>query len=91
MPLPFEALEIAFNFIDSLSEREHVVADRVVHAFQRFDASCDAGPKSSQYAHVRLHIGVYDWSPELGVSVRANLNSIPNDVALALSPCFSGD
>ena len=36
MVLPFEVLHVAFKLIDALSEREHVVAGRVIHAFQRF-------------------------------------------------------
>jgi hypothetical protein len=33
MQLPFETIQVAFKLFDALSEREHVVADRVVHAF----------------------------------------------------------
>ena len=45
MQLPFEVLHLAFKLIDALSEREHVVAGRVVHAFQRFGEPGNLGPK----------------------------------------------
>jgi hypothetical protein len=46
MVLPFEVLNVAFKLIDALSEREHVVAGRVIHAFQRFGEPRNLGPKS---------------------------------------------
>jgi hypothetical protein len=36
MQLRFEMLHVAFKLSDALSEREYVVAGRVVHAFQCF-------------------------------------------------------
>jgi len=44
MLLPFEAIQAAFKLIDSLSDREHVVADRIVDAFQRFGEARNLGP-----------------------------------------------
>ena len=44
MQLPFEVFQVALELVDTLSEREHVVAGRIVHAFQRFEDSDNPGP-----------------------------------------------
>jgi hypothetical protein len=42
--MPFMVRDIAFKFIDALLEREHVVAGRVVDAFQCCGEARDFGP-----------------------------------------------
>src|SRR5690348_5336660 len=44
MQLSFGVLQVALELVDTLAEREHVVAGRIVDAFQRFDDPDNLAP-----------------------------------------------
>jgi hypothetical protein len=44
MQLPFEVFDFAFKLFDARSKSEHVVAGRVVDAFERFGEAHNVGP-----------------------------------------------